>query len=73
MSLLHESTINARRVYGYSETATVLQLFAKLWSILNMSTPDIGKHKRDITRDPVRSADDWKLQFLLDFRDFAIY
>ena len=65
MSLLHESTINALRIYGFTETATALQLFSKLWSVLNVSSTTMGKHKRAITRDPVRSADDWKLEFLL--------
>ena len=48
MSLLHESTINALRIYGFTETATVLQLFAKLWSVLNVSSSTISKHKQDI-------------------------
>ena len=73
MSLLHESTINALRIYGFTETATVLQLFSKLWSVLNVSSSTIGKHKRDITSDPVRSADDQKLEFLFEFENFATF
>ena len=71
VALLHESTINTMRIYGFPETAMVLQLFSKLWSVLNVSSSTIGKHKRDITRDPVNCADDWKLDFLLEFEKFA--
>ena len=73
MSLLHESTINALQIYGFTETAIVLQLFVKLWSVLNVSSSTIGKHKRDITRDSVRSADNWKVEFLLEFENFATF
>jgi len=67
LSLLHESTVTALKQYGYYDTAAVLDLFLKFWSILNVSSPTIGKHKRDIVRDPVNSPDDWKLDFLQDF------
>ena len=50
LSLLHESTINALKHYGFYPTAAVLELFAKLWSILNVSSPTIGKRKQDILR-----------------------
>ena len=48
LSLLHASTINALKHYGFYPTAAVLELFAKLWSILNVSSPTIGKRKQDI-------------------------
>ena len=73
MALLHESTIHALKEYGFRETATVLKLFAKLWSVLNVATPTVGKHKRDVTRDPIRSTDDWKLQFLLELENYASF
>ena len=62
LSLLHESTI-----------AAVLELFAKLWSIFNVSSPTIRKRKQDILRDPVKSPHDWKLEFLLDFGKYATF
>ena len=71
LSLLHESTITALKQYEYGETAAVLELFLKFWSILNVSSPTIGKHKRDIVCDPIRSPDDWKLDFLLDFGNYV--
>ena len=57
MSLLHESTRTALKQYGFVETAT-LEFFPQFWNIINVSSPTIGKHKRDIFRDPVKSPDD---------------
>ena len=71
LSLMHESTISAWKHYGYSETAAVLELFLKFWSILNVSSSTIGKHKRDIARDPLKSPDDWKLDFLSKFGNYV--
>ena len=67
VSLLHESTIAGLKQYGFCETAATFELFGKLWSILNVSLPSIGKHKRDIIRDPIRSSNDWKLNYILEF------
>ena len=50
MSLLHELTRTA--------LVTALEFFAKFWNIINVSSPTVGKHKRDIFRDPVKSPDD---------------
>ena len=58
LSFMHESTISALKHYGYSKTAAVLELFLKFWSILNVSSSTIGKHKRHIARDPLKSPDD---------------
>ena len=58
MSLLHESTRTALKQYGFVETATALEFFAKFWNIINVLSPTIGKHKRDIFCDPVKSSDD---------------
>ena len=71
VSLLHESTIHGLKHYGFTETAAVLALFSKLWSILNVSSPSVGKHKRNIVEDPVKSPEDWKLQFLTDIGNYV--
>ena len=52
LTVLHESTVIGLKEYGFHETAAT-DLFLKLWNILNVSTSEIGKHKRDISRDPV--------------------
>ena len=73
LSLLHESTINALKHYGFYPPAAGLELFAKLCSILNVSSPTIGKRKQDILQDPVKSPHDWKLELLLDFGKHATF
>uniref|UniRef100_A0A1I8G8N8 THAP-type domain-containing protein n=1 Tax=Macrostomum lignano TaxID=282301 RepID=A0A1I8G8N8_9PLAT len=70
VALFHESTINALKHYGFRQTASVLEVCHKLWNVLNVRTTTIGKHKRDLTRDPVRSSLDWKLTYLKEFADF---
>ena len=66
MSLLHESTRTALKQYEFVETATALEFFTKFWNIINVSSPTIGKHKRDIFCDSVKSPDDWKLDYFLE-------
>ena len=73
-SMFHESTINALEYYGknghleFLETLPFFQLVRKAWNILNVKTPYLGQKKRDLTREPITSVDDWKLSFLLDFQ-----
>ena len=71
LSVLHESTISGLKHYGYSDTATVLELFLKFWTILNVSSPTSGKHKLNILQDAVKFPDDWKLEFLVDFGSYV--
>ena len=73
MSLLHESTRIALKLYGFVETATALEFFAKFWNIINISSPTIGKHKRDIFHDPVKSPDDWKLDYFLELEKYLTF
>jgi hypothetical protein len=77
VSVFNESTRDALRFYGETDdkpswlgTADFLALVIKVWNVLNVKTSSKGKHKRDITMDPVRSSDDWKLHFLREFADF---
>ncbi len=76
MAIIHESTIGALRAYSdndgkpWRSTAEFLQLLRDLWNVLNAHSPDAGRHKRDLTKDPVRSVEDWKLKFLSDFSSF---
>ena len=71
LSVLHESTISGLKHYGYSDTATVLELFLKFWTILKVSSPTSGKHKLNILQNAVKSPDDWKLEFLVDFGSYV--
>lgn len=77
VSVFCESTRNALNTYGDLEgkaswkcTANFISLILKLWNVMNVKTRFKGKHKRDITMDPVRSSLDWKLCFLREFADF---
>ena len=70
MSLLHKSTRTALKQYEFVETATALEFFAKFCNIINVSSPTIGKHKRDIFRDPAKSPDDWKLDYFLELEKY---
>ena len=70
-SVFHESTVIGLKQFGFNETASVVELFLKMWNVLNVSSPSLGKHKRDIFKDPVKSPDDWKLDFLLEFASFV--
>ena len=67
LAIFHESTVHALKHYGFNETAAFLELILKLWSILNVSNPELGKRKRNVICDPVTSPSDWKLEFLLNF------
>ena len=73
LAVFHESTVIGLKEYGFHETASAIDLFLKLWNILNVSTSEIGNHKRDISRDPVRSTADWKLKFLTDFGHYVSF
>ena len=77
VAVFSESTRDALRFYAdnegktsWSGTAEFLSLVIKLWNVMNVKTRTKGKHKREISMDPVRSSADWKLQFLREFADF---
>ena len=71
LSVFHESTVNALIYFGYNNTASFVELFLKFWSIINVANSSIGRHKRDYVRDPIKSREDWKLDFLLNFAQFT--
>jgi len=73
LAVFNEKTVAALEFYnkpGFLETASLLEKVTKVWKILNVKSPSIGKAKRDIFKDPIRHSDDWKLDHLLQFRDF---
>ena len=76
-AVFSESTRDAMKFYCNNEgktswrgTVDFLSLIIKLWNVLNVKSRTKGKHKRDLTMDPVRSSLDWKLEFLREFADF---
>jgi len=77
VSVFSESTRDALQFYATNEgksewagTAAFLSLIIKLWNVMNVKSSTKGKHKRNITMDPVRSSMDWKLDFLREFAEF---
>ena len=44
-------------------------MIIKVWKILNVKSSTKGKHKRDVSQDPVKSSSDWKLQCLRQFSE----
>ena len=76
-SVFSESTKDALRYYATHEgkaewtgTADFITVILKLWNVVNVKSSCKGKHKREISMDPVRSSQDWKLSFLREFADF---
>ena len=76
-SVFSESTRDALRFYAenenksaWSSTADFITFVLKLWNVMNVKSRAKGKHKRNISMDPVRSSMDWKLDFLRECADF---
>ncbi len=68
-ALIHYSAICGKGK-GWRETATFVAKMLKLFNVINVKTPTLGKKKRDYTRDPVRSVTDWKITFLNEMATF---
>lgn len=54
----------------FMDTYLFVSLITKLSTVLNVKTSTSGKYKRDSTRDPILSCDDWKIDFLQEFVKF---
>lgn len=76
LSVINEKTVNALNFYSdhigvnWKSTALFLSKVLKVWNIMNVKTPSVGKRKRDNTKDPIKSSYDWKLSVLKEFIDF---
>ena len=69
MAVFHESTVHALKHYGFNETAPFIEQVLKLWNILNVSNPDLGKRKQNIANDPIKLPDGWKIEFISNFEN----
>ena len=67
---MHESTICFETLW-IVRNSRCIRTFFKFLSIFNVSSFTISKHKRDIARDPLKSPDDWKLDFLSKFGNYV--
>ena len=77
LAVFNEKTIAALESYSsefceFKETSNLLSKVLKIWHILNVKSPAIGKFKRDISRDTVKHPNDWKLDALEEFRTFLV-
>ena len=59
--------MNALKYFRFNDTASFVELFLKFCSVINISNSTIEICKRDNVRDPVKSPEDWKLDFLINF------
>jgi len=72
---------NPRKDFTPSQHSTICSLHFKPSDYLadhedtntmNVKSSCKGKHKRNYTMDPVRSSQDWKLDFLREIADFLL-
>ena len=76
-SFFSESTRDALQFYATNEgktewlgTADFLSWIVKRWNVMNVKSKTKGKHKRDMTKDPIRSSMDWKIEFIRECAQF---
>jgi len=74
-SVFHESTINALWHYSesnpeFADTATFLRIIRTWWDIVNVKTPTVGKHKRDVNKEPFTLENEHAQHF---FRSFSTW
>ena len=75
LSIFHEKTVAALKHYSgnendYTGTFSLIESILIVWKILNVKTPETGKVKRDIWRDPIKDGNDLKLLVLAQFGEF---
>ena len=74
-AIFHESTINALEVYSsqypdFQHTANFLKTIRKWWNIVNTNDVNLGKRKRDSSRDSISLENFTNAHFLSDFADW---
>ena len=66
VDVFNEKTVVALQLYGHKETATFVDEVTKLWKCINVKSTDAGRNLNDPNREPVRSTDDQRFQFMHD-------
>lgn len=75
-SVFHESTSRALRHYSpmtnelWNDTAEFIELMIKLWSIVNVRSPTLGKNKRNPIQNPIMSLSDQQIACLNQISHF---
>ena len=76
LSVFHESTSRALRNYSpvtnesWNDTAEFIELMIKLWSIVNVRPPTLGKHKRNPYQNPMVALSDQQITCLNQISHF---
>jgi len=75
LAVINEKTCAALEFYSTnevetSETVTLINMFLRVWKILNVKTPVAGKMKKDKFKDPIKCMTDWRLGVLNEFQSF---
>ena len=76
-AVFHESTINALEYYAvngyplFKHTVNFLKIVRKMWNITNVKVPNVGQHKRDDSRKPIREPLDDNLHYLSEFGEWV--
>ena len=65
MNVFNEKTISQLQSYGKNDTAKFVSLCTKMWKILNIKSPQAGKHLNDPDREKFVSKTDPRLEFLI--------
>ena len=65
MNVFNEKVVAQLEHYGKHDTARFVFLFTRMWKILNIKSPEAGKHLNDPDREKIESKTDSRLDFLL--------
>ena len=68
-NIFNEKTIAALEMHGCNETSIFLSRVTRMWNILNVKSPVIGKHLNDPDRYTISDTNDTRLQYLIDIAD----
>ena len=69
MNIFNEKTVAALFQHKYDGTAVFVSAVTKLWNCLNVRSPDRSRNLNDSNREPFRSPDDKRFEFLRDMAD----
>ena len=66
---LTRKTVVALLQHGYNDTAAFVGAVTKLWNCINAKSTDAGRNLNEENRQPFRSPEDERFQFLHDMAD----
>ncbi len=55
---------------SWTGTAEFLDIVLTAFNICNVKNPHLGQKKRDESRNPITTAEDWQLEYLEQFAEF---